>query len=283
VPKVKVSVVLPVFNAQNTLERALKSLFEQPEIDQIIVVEDGSSDGSLKLCEEFEKNYDHIELLRHPLGENKGAPASRNLGLTKVKNTWVQFMDADDELVPGKISDQLASIQGNEALVVGKFNFFEDGKTLEIVPLKDPWSALITTRLGINTSNLWNAEWVKKAGGWNESLINIQEYYLMFEILKLKGKVVYSSKNLTRIFSQPHSITNSIAQRDVKRDNYFVFRQEVLDYLISINELTFKRLHYFEICTGSMLRYHQPPFRVKSNKYYFFFYRALKRFLTLLK
>lgn len=277
----KVSAVLPVFNAQSTLERAIKSLLIQPEVDQIILVNDGSSDGCQEICRRFAQEYDHVEVYSHQNGDNLGAPASRNLGLRYVKNAWVQFMDADDELLPGKIYSQLQLLKGDEALVIGNFTMHHADRTELIFPLKDLWSGLISTRLGISVSNLWNAEWIRKAGGWDESLPNMQEYHLMFEIMKLNGRTVFSEGIFTNIYSQPNSITNSPNNLDVKRNNYFLFRQKVKDYLISIGEFNFKRRHYYEVCTGKMLRYHQPPFPVDSNKVYFSVYNSLKKILSL--
>lgn len=274
-----ISAVLPVFNSQHTLKRAINSLLIQPEIDQIILVEDGSEDESLLICEYFANSSDRIQLLRHPRGENLGAPASRNLGLSQVKNSWVQFMDADDALLPGKISDQVSCIKGGEAIVVGKFSIFSEGKSRDVNPIKDVWSGLMTTRLGVSASNLWNVDHIRKVGGWNESLPNMQEYYLMFEILKQDGKVVFSENKLTNIFSQPDSITNSSFRFDDKRNNYFLFWQKVKDHLISLGEYNIRRKHHFEVCNGRMLRYHQPPFPVTSSKIYFSLYRRLKNLL----
>lgn len=117
----KVSAIVPVYNAESTLLRAVNSLLSQPEINEIILVEDGSKDESLELCKMLASKYDNIQLFTHPDGKNKGAPASRNLGLTKITNTWVQFMDADDELLPGKIESQLQKVDLNTSLVVGQF------------------------------------------------------------------------------------------------------------------------------------------------------------------
>ncbi len=258
----------------------MDSLLIQPEIDEIFLIDDGSSDRSLQLCLALAEKHPTIKLLQHPGGINKGAPASRNLGLQQVKNQWVQFMDADDELLPGKIADQLACIQGDEALVIGKFTIYDKDRVEEMLPFRDTWSGLISTRLGINVSNLWNADWIRRVGGWDETLPNMQEYFLMFEILKRQGKFVFSEGLLTKIFSQVNSITNSLEKRDQKRDNYFLFREQVKDHLVSTGQYTLKRRHYYEVCTGKMLRYHQPSFPVKSNRMYFSLYSKLRKILS---
>lgn len=264
----KVSAVVPVFNAGLTLKRAVDSLLIQPEINQIILVEDGSSDNSLSLCEELARNHDLITLLRHPQGENKGAPASRNLGLNYVINPWIQFMDADDELLPGKIASQLSCIKGKESLIIGPYTLLNE--TQQVIPvMQDPWAGLIRMRLGISASNLWHTESVRAAGAWNESLLNVQEYHLMFEMLKRTNSLAFSNQNLTLIYQLPNSITRSTHRLDEKRDTYFRFRSMVRDYLMEKGMFTRQRWHHFTICMGDMMRYHTPSFPVSYSKWYY--------------
>ena len=271
-----VSAIVPVYNAEKTLLRAIESLLIQPEINEIILVEDGSEDNSLDLCQKLASTYPAIQVFTHPQGKNKGAPASRNLGLTKITNKWVQFMDADDELLPGKIKSQLEIIQDHTALVVSGFLKIEKGNEFRISVLKDIWSGLLATRLGTTTSNLWNAELIRQAGGWDESLPNVQEYHLMFEMLKLNESVLFSQDNLALIHSQPNSITNSSDNLEVKRDTYFKFRNALRNYLVTQGKFTFRRMHYYNVCTGQMLKYHSPAFKVPFNNFYFMLYKGIK-------
>lgn len=273
---IKVSAIVPVYNAKMTLLRAVNSLLVQPEINEIILIEDGSTDESLELCKQLASKHDIIRIFTHPDGKNKGAPASRNLGLEKVTNSWVQFLDADDELFQHKIKRQLEKVTPNTSLVVGQFLVSEAKANTNVTFVNDIWSGLLATRLGITSANLWNAELIKEAGGWNESLPNMQEYHLMFEILKLNDAVAFSPENLTIIYPQPNSITNSSNNLVKKRDTYFQFRFLVRKYLKETGKYSFKRQHYYNICTGQMLKYHQPPFKVPFNTWYFFIYNGLK-------
>lgn len=273
----KVSAIVPIYNAETTLLRAINSLLIQPEINEIILIEDGSSDKSLELCTQLASDYDIIKLFTHPDGKNRGAPASRNLGLQKITNIWVQFMDADDEILPGKVKRQLEKVNSNTSLVIGRFLKNEAKTKTNIDFIKDIWSGLLATRLGNTTSNLWNAEVIKKVGGWEESLLNVQEYHLMFEIFKLNDTVVFSQDFLTTIYHQPNSITNSSNNLTEKRNTYFQFRNLVREYLIANGKYSLKRQHYYNVCTGGMLEYHRPSFEVPFNSLYFSLYRGLKR------
>lgn len=98
----KVSVIIPIFNVGHFLNKAVKSALAQPEVDEVILIEDGSKDDSLKVCQNLKAQYNNIVLLRHPKGENKGVGHSRNLGIVTAKNEFIAFLDADDWYLPDR-------------------------------------------------------------------------------------------------------------------------------------------------------------------------------------
>lgn len=99
-----VSVILPVFNAAPFLDKAVKSVLAQPEVAEVLLVEDGSSDNSLELCRKLQQADNRIKLLTHPNGQNRGAGASRNLGLENATCNYIAFLDADDEYLPDRFT-----------------------------------------------------------------------------------------------------------------------------------------------------------------------------------
>jgi len=92
----KVSVVIPVFNADKFLRIAVISALEQIETAEIILAEDNSTDNSLDVCRSLEKEYPCVSLVRHPDLENHGAGATRNLGVRNASMEYLSFLDADD-------------------------------------------------------------------------------------------------------------------------------------------------------------------------------------------
>ena len=104
-----ISVIIPVYKAEAYLQEAVESALSQPETGEVILVEDNSPDGSLKLCQALAEIHEKVRLLRHPNGENRGAGASRNLGIRKARHDFIAFLDADDFYLPGRfdISRQL--------------------------------------------------------------------------------------------------------------------------------------------------------------------------------
>lgn len=90
-----VSVIIPVYNAEATLVRCLDSVFNQTyNADQVIVVNDGSTDNSIKVADSYKDRIKYIEQT------NQGPGASRNAGLSAAQCDYVAFLDADDYWLP---------------------------------------------------------------------------------------------------------------------------------------------------------------------------------------
>lgn len=95
-----VSVIIPVHNAESYLRQAAESALAQAETGEVLLVEDGSSDDSLSVCEELEAVFDIVRLLRHPFGQNLGISATRNVGIHAARYPYIAFLDADDYYLP---------------------------------------------------------------------------------------------------------------------------------------------------------------------------------------
>lgn len=106
---IAVSVIIPVYNADGFVEKAVLSALEQSETAEVILVEDGSPDKSWETCQELVNKYERVHLYRHPGGVNRGAGASRNLGMEKAASEYLAFLDADDFYLPGRfcVSSQI--------------------------------------------------------------------------------------------------------------------------------------------------------------------------------
>ena len=90
----KISIIIPIFNAENTLEECLDSIIEQEFTDyEVIMVNDGSTDHSSDICEEYCRKDSRFTLINE---QNKGVAEARNNGLANSKGRYVTFMDSDD-------------------------------------------------------------------------------------------------------------------------------------------------------------------------------------------
>jgi glycosyltransferase involved in cell wall biosynthesis len=108
----RVSVIIPVHNAERYVDNAVQSALQQPETGEVILIEDGSPDNCLMICRELEDRFGKVRLLRHPDGKNHGAGATRNLGIKHTRYDYIAFLDADDFYLPErfKIAKKLFKI-----------------------------------------------------------------------------------------------------------------------------------------------------------------------------
>ena len=101
-----VSVIIPTHNRIRTLPRALDSVLAQTRaIDEIIVVDDGSTDSTADLVLE---NYPEVTLLQQP---NRGVSAARNHGIREATSDWIALLDSDDRWLPTKLEAQFALVE----------------------------------------------------------------------------------------------------------------------------------------------------------------------------
>lgn len=97
-----ISVIIPLYNKQATAARAIRSVLAQESVDkEVIVVDDGSTDGSAQVAQAFGAGVVYIRQA------NAGPSAARNRGVAASRFPWVMFLDADDELAPGALRDHV--------------------------------------------------------------------------------------------------------------------------------------------------------------------------------
>lgn len=112
----EVSVIVPVYNAEKTLSRSVESVLAQTELDwELWLVNDGSSDGSLALCREYEAADPRIHVIDKP---NGGVGSARNAGLDAAAGEYVAFLDSDDAYEPNFLKTLLTLAKRESAPVV---------------------------------------------------------------------------------------------------------------------------------------------------------------------
>lgn len=98
----KISVIIPVYNAEKYVEQAVESALQFDEVFEVILVEDKSPDNALEVCKKLAENNARIKLFQHPDKQNHGAGASRNLGMKNASGDFIAFLDADDFYLPNR-------------------------------------------------------------------------------------------------------------------------------------------------------------------------------------
>ena len=119
----KVSIVIPVYNAERTVKKTVESLVYGEEKDiEIILVEDCSKDESWKICQELSNRYSNVYCYQND--KNRGVSYTRNCGLEKVRSEYVLLVDSDDWVSGRYVKELLDAAQNNrESLVICGFHF----------------------------------------------------------------------------------------------------------------------------------------------------------------
>lgn len=192
-----ISAVLINHNGGGTILRAIQSLLDQRQIwDQIIVVDNGSTDGS---DQEIRRHYPRVQLV--DLGENRGLPYARNAGLSKTQSDVVLFMDDDVYLTRGSLQRMLDAMWETGASVICPRIILHpenevtqcDGATIHFIgtlALRHPFQkladhppqrALVTGFIG--ACLLFDAKLLRDFGGFDE------DYFFYFEDLELSFRL----------------------------------------------------------------------------------------------
>lgn len=178
-----VTIGIPCFNSERWLAEAVQSAIRQTwRHCEVIVVDDGSTDGSREILERF---GDQIQLVA---GEHRGANHARNEVLRRARGEWMQYLDADDYLLPQKIEHQLLEAGGGfEADVLYSAVIIDENHTRTQSRLNralDLYAQWLSWQLPQTGGVLWRREALERIGGWNEAMPCCQEHELYLRALK---------------------------------------------------------------------------------------------------
>jgi glycosyltransferase involved in cell wall biosynthesis len=190
-----VSVIIPCFNAEKWLAEAIDSCLQQTYSHiEVIVIDDGSTDNSLEIL----KGYgDKIIWERLP---HKGANHARNRGFALSKGEYIQYLDADDYLLPEKIENQVRFLEETGADVVyGDWRHqyhLPNGKSYQDKIEKpgtqeDILESLLANWWTAVASILYRRTVVEKSGGWDKSFQAAQDRDFFLSVVIHGAKVVY--------------------------------------------------------------------------------------------
>ena len=115
----KISIIVPVYNAEKYLHRCIESILAQTFKDfELLLIDDGSKDSSGYICDEYAEKDERVRVL-HKV--NGGVSSARNLGLNNARGEWGTFADSDDEVCEDWLSTFVDNLDGYDAVVTGFF------------------------------------------------------------------------------------------------------------------------------------------------------------------
>ena len=253
-----VSILIPCYNAERWVGQAIESALAQTWPNkEVIVVDDGSTDGSRALIESFNGR------IRYEFGPNRGGNAARNRLLELASGEWLQYLDADDYLLTDKItwqldwleSDPMADIVYSPAL----FEQWMDEFTplpLQSFPLTephDPWLHLARWRLPQTGGSLWRKSAIIKAGLWNVELTCCQEHNLYFELLKCGASFSHCPRS-GAVYC--YRIGNTVSRRDdqLVAQQRLELLDKILDWILQKGLATPCRVHAVNVTRFEIAR-----------------------------
>lgn len=117
----KISVIVPVYNTEKYLNRCINSILAQTFIDfELLLVDDGASDHSGIICDEYITVDSRVRVFHKP---NGGVSSARNLGLLNMRGEWVTFVDSDDSLPKDALMRLMSKATASADIVMGDFEY----------------------------------------------------------------------------------------------------------------------------------------------------------------
>lgn len=212
---VQVSIIVPVFNAKETLKKCVERIVEQSEKRiQIILVDDYSSDDSLQVCYELAKKDNRIEV--YGQSSNRGPSAARNIGLSYAKGKYIYFCDADDQMDSDCI-EFLEDVMEQNSADLAVCGYYIDGtKVLERNKTPDVLTAHQAAYMVAGAGNyqakgyLWNKMFKRNIilrGGvtFDETLFVCEDALFCQEYIRLCRRIAYDATAKYNYISQPNS------------------------------------------------------------------------------
>ena len=241
----KVSILIPCFNAEDYVGEAIESALNQTYRDiEVVVVDDGSKDGSVEVLKSFG------ERIRYEAAPNRGACAARNRAFELSQGVFVQYLDADDLLCPEKIETQLPLLKNGPAdLVFCKGYIFGDGKPERPKKraIKDPTGIdpfVYCLSQGLATEGpLIKRSIIEKVGGFDEALRRGQEWDFHVRLAAAGARIALVPEHLYRHRhdDRPGRITRRKIDKDYFTKHFITLGKKLRDqdrYLLNQERAT---------------------------------------------
>lgn len=186
----KISVIIPVYNGEKTIQETINSVLDQTFIDfELIIINDGSGDRTVEIVQAIiEQTRDpRIKLYNYP---NKGLPASRNRGIQRSQGDYLSFLDADDLWTKDKLAAQYQALQNTPSAAVaysGTSRIDEHSQILYHIPLPNLRHhvydyLLLRDFIGSGSNPLIQREALLAVGDFNESLRMAEDWEMWIRL-----------------------------------------------------------------------------------------------------
>ncbi len=238
-----VSILIPCFNAERWIEQAIESAIGQTwPHKEVIVVDDGSTDGSLDIIKRFG------DRIRWETGPNRGGNAARNRLLELAQGDWLQYLDADDYLMPDKVASQVAGLvtHAEADVLFGPVTIeWHHGRAMRVTQMPipephDPWRLLALWHLPQTGAALWRKSTLEDVGRWLVNQPCCQEHELYLRLL-MAGKHLTFHPTPGAVYRRFSNGSVSTRMPALVRRERLKIEKRMEDHLSAIGALTLQR------------------------------------------
>lgn len=277
----KISIIIPIYNMEKHLSKCIDSILKQTYSDfELILVNDGSTDSSLKICNDYEKKDNRVIVIDK---KNGGVSSARNAGLDAARGEYIGFVDPDDF-----ISSEMYEILYNDIVttssdiaVCGHQDLKENGTLLfstandekVVINPTECLKEILDEKLYLGTC--WNKLYDKRlfeGERFNEGMPIAEDLDILVRVIPKCKKVVYNSKPLYFWINHDNStIHQDFIKNKKKWDGEIELCKRIIEYMHDNNE---------ELLDYAIKRYVRINFsclaKIVLNKYDFNFVKQYK-------
>ena len=283
--KILVTIIVPVYNAEKCLEKCLNSLLEQTYRNiEIVLINDGSTDNSLNICNSFRRKCDFIKVINK---KNEGVSIARNIGIEHSNGDYIIFVDSDDYVDKYLVEKMLKIfIEKNIDWTICGYKkvFFNKGKITKekIINYEEKFfetkDDTIKYLYPLYNSKGFNALWnkmykteiiQKKKIKFNPNINMGEDYIFNLNYLTAVNRLYIMNENLYRYRIEDNILTNKFEDKLFK--NRMVIYNETINTLkkcgFDYNEVTFDMLYIKFVYAQLMMLSHKHCNYDKEKKF----------------
>lgn len=244
----KISVIVPIYNVCEYLDRVISSLINSTYKElEIILIDDGSTDNSGEICDKFKRIDKRIKVI-HKI--NEGVSVARNVGLKEATGDYVGFVDSDDLVSKDMFKILYENIinTNSDISVCGFVTFKEGFPEYTISNNIQEFDKISSLKELISDGKITNFLWNKL---FKKELFNDIEFpkgkiyedmYILPKVFEKVRKVCYTESKLYGYFQRQNSYVNTY--NEVKNNNYLEFSKEIYNYLSKYFDLEDELIRY---------------------------------------
>lgn len=224
------SIIVPVYNAERYLAQCVESVLSQTLKNfEVILVDDGSSDDSAKICDDFAKQDSRVVVIHK---QNQGVSEARNTGLSVAKGDWIIFVDSDDYLKETHLADFKTEKNENAELIIQGSEYFDSNnrKIIRVIKYDDcsfslssftPRQENLLFSTGVPWSKAYKREVILQANLRFDSRLSFQEDRLfVIDYINLISKAAFTN-GVSYVYRCMHS-SSSLSNKKYKWDKYLL-------------------------------------------------------------